>query len=327
MPGTFRPSFELLREIGDVPLDDYRRTFNLGIGMILVDLEEKPHEGAPIFWTAWTTNITRSARVVEVAALARDLEMIRLGILISGRGSNFEAIAFNIKAKQAGCANRGGHFQSCRCPWTGEGESRTEFPPFAFPSKGVPREEYDRQVVAELKAHDVELVCLAGYMRLLSPAFIREFPLRILNIHPSLLPSFPGLDAQEQALHHGVKVSGCTVHFVDQDLDAGPIVLQAAVPVMDNDTAQTLSARILREEHRIYSEAIALVASGKFRVEGRRVIRVVGILDISHRAPRGAGLHPAAGLKPAPRPIANRPQVANLPHRRLRTAAAFRWSA
>jgi phosphoribosylglycinamide formyltransferase-1 len=116
-------------------------------------------------------------------------------------------------------------------------------------------------------------VCLAGYMRLLSPVFIREFPMRVLNIHPSLLPSFPGLDAQLQALEHGVKVSGCTVHFVDEDLDAGPIVLQAAVPVLDNDTADTLAARILREEHRIYSEAIALVASGNFRVEGRRVVR------------------------------------------------------
>jgi phosphoribosylglycinamide formyltransferase-1 len=137
----------------------------------------------------------------------------------------------------------------------------------------VPREEYDLSVAAELKRHDVDLVCLAGYMRLLTPTFIREFPMRVLNIHPSLLPSFPGLDAQEQALKHGVKVSGCTVHFVDEDLDAGPIILQAAVPVADNDTADTLAARILREEHRIYSEAIALAGSGKFRVIGRRVIR------------------------------------------------------
>jgi phosphoribosylglycinamide formyltransferase 1 len=118
----------------------------------------------------------------------------------------------------------------------------------------------------------VDLVCLAGYMRLLSANFVREFPQRILNIHPSLLPAFPGLDAQHQALEHGVKISGCTVHFVDEYLDAGPIVLQAAVPVMDDDTAETLSARILREEHRIYSEAIRLVLGGHYRIEGRRVV-------------------------------------------------------
>ena len=198
--------------------------------------------------------------------------MIRLGILISGRGSNFEAIAFNVRARKLDAqiavviSNR----EDAR----GLEKARASgIPAVCIPSKGVPREEYDRLLIAELKARDVELVCLAGYMRLLSPVFIREFPMRVLNIHPSLLPSFPGLNAQEQALHHGVKVSGCTVHFVDEDLDAGPIVLQAAVPVMDNDTADTLAARILREEHRIYSEAIALVASGNFRVEGRRVVR------------------------------------------------------
>ena len=200
--------------------------------------------------------------------------MIRLGVLISGRGSNFEAIAFNIKAKR---------LDACivvvisnRADARGLEKARAYgIPAVCIPSKGVPREDYDRQVAAELKAREVELVCLAGYMRLLSPAFIREFPMRILNIHPSLLPSFPGLDAQEQALAHGVKVSGCTVHFVDEALDEGPIVLQEAVPVLDNDTADTLSARILREEHRIYSEAIALVASGRYRLEGRRVVRPV----------------------------------------------------
>jgi phosphoribosylglycinamide formyltransferase-1 len=128
-------------------------------------------------------------------------------------------------------------------------------------------------LVEELKRREVDLVCLAGFMRLLSARFIREFPNRILNIHPSLLPSFPGLDAQHQAVEHGVKISGCTVHFVDEYLDAGPIVLQASVPVLDDDTTQTLSARILTEEHRIYSEAIAIVLSGRFRIDGRRVIR------------------------------------------------------
>ena len=141
-----------------------------------------------------------------------------------------------------------------------------------IPSKGVPREVYDGQLVVELKSARVDLVCLAGFMRLLSPTFIREFPMRILNIHPSLLPAFPGLDAQAQALAHGVKISGCTVHFVDEHLDAGPIVTQAAVPVLDDDTDDTLSVRILKEEHRIYSEAIRFVLSGDYRIEGRRVV-------------------------------------------------------
>jgi phosphoribosylglycinamide formyltransferase-1 len=139
-------------------------------------------------------------------------------------------------------------------------------------SKGMDREVYDRMLVAELHKYDVDVVCLAGFMRLLSAGFIREFPNRILNIHPSLLPAFPGLDAQHQALAHGVKITGCTVHFVDQDLDAGPIVLQAAVPVNDDDTVDTLSARILTEEHRIYSEAIRIVLAGDYRIEGRRVL-------------------------------------------------------
>jgi phosphoribosylglycinamide formyltransferase-1 len=127
-------------------------------------------------------------------------------------------------------------------------------------------------LAAELYKHSVELVCLAGFMRLLSAGFIREFPNRILNIHPSLLPAFPGLDAQHQALAHGVKITGCTVHLVDEDLDAGPILIQAAVPVLDDDTEETLSARILKQEHRIYSEAIGIVIAGKYRVEGRRVL-------------------------------------------------------
>jgi phosphoribosylglycinamide formyltransferase-1 len=141
-----------------------------------------------------------------------------------------------------------------------------------IPSKGLEREAYDKLVVAALHRAGVELVCLAGFMRLLSPFFIAAFPNRILNIHPSLLPSFPGLEAQRQALEYGVRVSGCTVHFVDENLDAGPIVAQAVVPVRDEDTAESLAARILAEEHRIYSEAVRLVLSGKFRVEGRRVL-------------------------------------------------------
>ncbi len=141
-----------------------------------------------------------------------------------------------------------------------------------LPSRGIDREEYDLQLAREFKRNAVDLVCLAGFMRLLSAFFIREFPMRILNIHPSLLPAFPGLDAQQQALRHGVKFTGCTVHFVDQYLDAGPIVAQAVVPVLDDDTVESLSARILEQEHFVYSEAIRLVLSGAYCIEGRRVI-------------------------------------------------------
>jgi len=138
---------------------------------------------------------------------------------------------------------------------------------------GRKREDHEREVIAILKEHRVDLICLAGYMRLLSPEFIQAFPMRILNIHPSLLPSFPGLDAQRQAINHGVKVSGCTVHFVDQTLDGGPILVQKSVPVMDDDSEATLAARILEQEHVLYTEAVKLVVSGEFEVVGRRVIR------------------------------------------------------
>jgi phosphoribosylglycinamide formyltransferase-1 len=150
-----------------------------------------------------------------------------------------------------------------------------KIPTRVIPSKGLEREAYDRQVVAVLNEHKVDLVCLAGYMRLLSPFFVASFPNRILNIHPSLLPSFPGLDAQRQALAHGVRVTGATVHLVNAELDAGPIVLQAAVPVLDSDTVETLSARVLVEEHRLYPEAIRLVLEGGWSVVGRRLVREV----------------------------------------------------
>jgi len=141
-----------------------------------------------------------------------------------------------------------------------------------IPSKGLEREAYDKLVVAALKEKKVDLVCLAGYMRLLSPYFVSAFPGRIVNIHPSLLPAFPGLESQRQALEHGAKFSGCTVHFVDENLDAGPIILQAVVPILDDDTESTLSERVLREEHRIYSEAVRIVLEGRYRIEGRRVL-------------------------------------------------------
>ena len=143
----------------------------------------------------------------------------------------------------------------------------------ALASKGLDREAYDHQLIDELRRSRVDLVCLAGYMRILSGHFIREFHQRILNIHPSLLPAFPGLDAQHQALEHGVKFSGCTAHFVEEGLDSGPIISQAVVPVLADDTADALSTRILEEEHRIYPEAIGLVLSGQYRIEGRRVRR------------------------------------------------------
>lgn len=198
--------------------------------------------------------------------------MKKLGILLSGRGSNFEAIANSVAAGKLAAkiavviSNREGAPGIERACARGL-EVRV------IPSKGLEREAYDRQVVAVLEEKQVDLVCLAGFMRLLSPFFIEKFRSRILNIHPSLLPAFPGLEAQRQALEHGVKYSGCSVHFVDENLDAGPIILQAVVPVFDDDTVETLSARILREEHRVYSEAISLVLAGGWRIEGRRVVR------------------------------------------------------
>jgi phosphoribosylglycinamide formyltransferase-1 len=197
--------------------------------------------------------------------------MKRLGILLSGRGSNFEAIADNVAAGRIDATIA--VVISNRPEAKGLDAARARgINAVCIPSRGIEREAYDRLVVAELKKHDVDLVCLAGFMRLLSAYFVREFPLRVLNIHPALLPSFAGLDAQHQAIEHGVKISGCTVHFVDENLDSGPIIVQSSVPVQDDDTAETLAARILKEEHRIYSEAIRIVLSGHFRIEGRRVI-------------------------------------------------------
>ncbi len=196
----------------------------------------------------------------------------RLGILLSGRGSNFEAIAGHVAAGKIPAEIAVVIGNNPKAAGLEKARSRG-LETVCIPSKGLEREAYDRLVVAELEARQVDLVCLAGFMRLLSAYFARQFPSRILNIHPSLLPAFPGLEAQRQALEHGVRISGCTVHFVDEFLDHGPIVMQEAVAVEDDDTEETLAARILREEHRIYSEAICLVLSGRFRIEGRRVIR------------------------------------------------------
>jgi len=196
----------------------------------------------------------------------------RIGVLLSGRGSNFEALADSVAAGRIPNAEVV-LVVSNREDAPGIEKARARgIPAQVIPSKGLQREEYDRLVVSALREKQVDLVCLAGFMRLLSPYFIAAFRNRILNIHPSLLPAFPGLEAQRQALEHGVKYSGCTVHFVDESLDAGPIVLQAAVPILDADTPETLAERILREEHRIYSEAVRMVLEGHYRVEGRRVL-------------------------------------------------------
>jgi phosphoribosylglycinamide formyltransferase-1 len=198
---------------------------------------------------------------------------LRLGILLSGRGSNFRAIAESIRAGRlknveiavviANVADAGGLTTA----------KELGLPAALFISKGRKRAEHDADVIACLKAHSVDLICLAGYMRLLSPEFIAAFPNRILNIHPSLLPAFPGLEAQTQAFDYGVKVAGCTVHFVDEHLDHGAIILQRAIPVLETDDAHSLSERILVEEHLAYTEAIARVASGAYEMRGRRFVK------------------------------------------------------
>jgi phosphoribosylglycinamide formyltransferase 1 len=196
----------------------------------------------------------------------------RLGILLSGRGSNFLAIADAITQGQIANA-RIAIVISNRLDAPGIEAARSKgFAAEVIEPKGRPRAEHDAEIVATLHAHQVDLVCLAGYMRLLSAEFVRAFPQRILNIHPSLLPAFPGLDAQRQALEYGVEVSGCTVHFVDEELDHGVIVVQKTVPVLAQDNERTLAARILVQEHLAYAEAINRVLSGKYRIAGRRFV-------------------------------------------------------
>jgi phosphoribosylglycinamide formyltransferase-1 len=200
--------------------------------------------------------------------------MTRLGILLSGRGSNFLAIANSIRLeilKDVEIAV----VLSNKEDAPGLALAREmNLPALAIPSAGRKRAEHDAAMISELQANNVDLVCLAGYMRIISPEFVAAFSDRILNVHPSLLPAFPGLDAQTQALEFGAKVAGCTVHFVDEAVDHGVIILQRAVPVEDDDTAETLSARILEQEHLAYPEAIARVASGAYRIAGRRYVKV-----------------------------------------------------
>lgn len=199
-------------------------------------------------------------------------QMKRLAILLSGRGSNFEAIADSIQ--QGRLPARIEVVVSNLASAAGlERARRRGLKTLILPSRGVAREDYDRSLVYELKRHRVDLVCLAGFMRILSPLFIQSFPNRILNIHPSLLPAFPGLHPQRQALDYGVRFSGCTVHIVDEGVDSGPILLQAAVPVLERDDEESLAARILAEEHRLYPRAIGMLVRNEVRLEGRRVVR------------------------------------------------------
>lgn len=198
---------------------------------------------------------------------------LRLGILLSGRGSNFLAIAESIRTgRLPGVEIPVVISNVAEAPGLAAAQ-QLGLPTAVFVSKGRKRAEHDADVAACLQSHGVDLVCLAGYMRLLSPGFIAAFPHRILNIHPSLLPAFPGLEAQEQAFAYGVKVAGCTVHFVDEELDHGPIVVQRAIPVLDDDDAESLAHRILAEEHRAYTEAIRLVAGGEYEIRGRRYVK------------------------------------------------------
>jgi phosphoribosylglycinamide formyltransferase 1 len=199
--------------------------------------------------------------------------MKNLGILLSGRGSNFVAIADSIAAGRISNA-RIGVVISNRADAPGLETARQRgLDAVAIPSKGKPREQHDREVVAALLDNKVDLICLAGYLRLLSPWFVQQFPAKILNIHPSLLPAFPGLEAQQQAFAYGAKVSGCTVHFVDEELDHGAIIVQKTVAVLDSDDEHTLGVRILEQEHIAYTEAINIVLEGKFEIAGRRLVR------------------------------------------------------
>jgi phosphoribosylglycinamide formyltransferase 1 len=200
--------------------------------------------------------------------------MKNLAILLSGRGSNFTAIADSIDAGRIPNARITAVISNRTDAQGIETARKRGLDAQVISSKGKEREAHDREVVAALREREVDLICLAGYMRLLSPWFVRQFPQRILNIHPSLLPAFPGLEAQEQAFAYGVKVSGCTVHFVDEELDHGAIIIQKTVTVLDSDDEHTLAGRILEQEHLAYTEAIKIVLEGKFEVVGRRLAQI-----------------------------------------------------
>jgi len=205
------------------------------------------------------------------------MKKIKIGVLVSGRGSNLQAIIDNIEHGQL-AAEIAVVISDQAGAYSLERARKHNLPAVHISAKDHKgkRDEYDALLVQELQKRDVELVCLAGFMRIITPTLLRAFPNRVLNIHPALLPSFPGLHVQKAAIEHGVKFSGCTVHFVDEGMDTGPIIIQAVVPILDNDTEDSLSTRILQQEHRIYSRAIQLFAENKLRIEGRRVMVVDG---------------------------------------------------
>ena len=265
--------FRWLQQAGGVPEEDMLRTFNMGIGMILVCTPALVNAVLEDLLSPKETPTLLGRLSPAIVRLpTSETCMPRLGILISGRGSNLQAI---IDAITAGPLRATIAIVISNIPGAQGLESR---PRRRTRNRGdsarriANATDYDRRLVEALQQHRVDLVCLAGFMRLLSPTFVDAFPNRILNIHPSLLPAFPGLDAQHQAFDHGVSVTGATVHFVNAELDAGPIVVQAAVPVLPDDTADTLSARILETEHRIYPEAIQRVLDGDWRLDGRRFV-------------------------------------------------------
>ena len=207
------------------------------------------------------------------------MKIIKLGVLVSGRGSNLQAIIDNIE-KGALSAEIAVVISDQEDAYALERARKHKIPAVHIDAKRYgTRDTYDAALVGELKKRTVDLVCLAGFMRIITPVLIKAFPNRILNIHPSLLPAFPGLHVQKKALNHGVKFSGCTVHFVDEGVDTGPIIIQAVVPVLDNDTENSLSERILKQEHKIYSRAIQLFAEGRLTIEGRHVFTISGKTD------------------------------------------------
>jgi phosphoribosylglycinamide formyltransferase-1 len=197
--------------------------------------------------------------------------MVKIGVLVSGSGSNLQAIIDNIEAGRLDAQIR---IIVSNLPevYALERARKHGIPSLVLPHKGMKREEFDRKLVEVLRSHDVELVVLAGFMRIVTPVLLRAFPMRVMNIHPALLPAFPGTHVWQAEVDYGVKFAGCTVHFVDEGTDTGPVIMQAVVPVYDEDTADTLNARILKQEHKIYSQAIQLYAEGRIKIQGRRVL-------------------------------------------------------
>ena len=268
------PIFQWLQRTGQVGDDEMLRAFNMGVGMIVACQARHESEVLAMLHTSGG----RGATVIGAHRRGQSDGGIpvTLGVLISGRGSNLQAIIDAIAAGDLAASiavvisNRADAAGLARA-------ERAGIPTLVMPHKAyADRAAYDRALAQALKTRGVELVCLAGFMRLLGPAFIDEFPNAVLNIHPSLLPAFPGIDAQHQAFEHGVKVAGATVHLVTPELDAGPIVAQEAVAVRDDDTEETLAARILEVEHRLYPAAIARLTNGRWRLEGRRLVPTAG---------------------------------------------------